>query len=389
VSRIRHSPAEPVRVLHLIGTLAAGGTEGQVAMLASRMANDGFVTKVVCLEAGGPHRARLEADGVPVAIVGYEGFRIFRHPLRTTGHLLRLVREVRKFKPDVLHAHLFWAYVLAPFAARLAGVPHVVASRRGLGVFRRSIPPSWLALERKATELTELIVANSEAVRRDVLSSEGVPPGKVIVIHNGIDLGRFGAARPARQDLGLAERAPVAITVANLIVYKGHTHLLRAWEAVTLTVPNAILLLVGEGPARGDLEREVAARNLGRNVRFLGSRTDIPPLLASADLLVHPALEEGFCNAILEGMAAGKAVVATDVGGNREAVVDGETGLLVPAGDSGSLAQAVVGLLREEERREALGQAGRMRAERLFGTDAMARRYEELYRGLAASSSLP
>ncbi len=374
-----------IRVLHLIGTLEVGGTEGQVATLASDLPRDRFATMVVGLAGGGPHEERLRAHGVPVALLGYQGFRILRHPVATLSRLTRLVLVMRRFRPDIVHAHLFWSYVLAPFAARLARVPCVVASRRSLGTFRRTMPGHWLALERRAARMTDLFIANSQAVRQDALSAERLPPDRVVVVHNGVDLRRFrrGEAGQLRGDLDVPFDAPVGLTIANLIAYKGHEHLLRAWAKVKAGCPGALLLLSGDGPLRATLEARCQDLGLGGNVRFLGARRDIGPLLHCADVLVHPSLEEGFSNAILEAMAAGKPVVATSVGGNPEAVADGETGLLVPAGASEPLAEAVGALFANEESGRRMGEAGRHRVEKLFSKELMLDRHASLYESLA------
>jgi glycosyltransferase involved in cell wall biosynthesis len=319
-----------------------------------------------------------------VVILGYEGFRIFRHPIATLSRLVQLVLVMRRFRPDVVHAHLFWSYVLGPFAARVARVPHVVASRRSLGIFRQSMPRHWLALERSAAAMTDLFIANSHAVRADVLGAERLPPAKVVVVHNGLDLSRFSwsSGRQVRCALGISSDALVALTVANLIAYKGHQHLFRAWAKVQTRYPGSILLLAGDGPMRAALEAQSRDLGLATSIRFLGSREDVASLLYCADVLVHPSLEEGFSNAILEAMAARKPVIATAVGGNSEAVVDGLTGLLVPAGKSEELAEAIVKLFESEEMRNALGVAGRHRVEQHFSEEQMLEGHASLYRGL-------
>jgi len=343
-----------------------------------------FEPTVICLEAGGAHEATLQAANVPIEVLGYEGFRIFRHPLRTLGQLARLVRLLRRHRPQIVHAQLFWAYVIGAYAARVARVPWVLASRVGLSRFRSSLPRHWLRLERGATARCDLLVAVSEGVRRDTIASEGVPDDKVVVVYYGIDTAPFSSARPAPRESLAAGTGPVVLTLANLIHYKGHTYLLDAWKRVNGRFPDATLLLVGEGPMRPALEQRVSELGLARSVRLLGSQSAVAEILAACDLLVHPSLEEGFCNAILEAMAAGKAVVATDVGGNAEAVQDGVTGLVVPAADSDALASAMESLLGDPGRRERYGTAGRARVEKHFRMDVMVKRFEVFYEALVS-----
>jgi glycosyltransferase involved in cell wall biosynthesis len=181
-----------------------------------------------------------------------------------------------------------------------------------------------------------------------------------------------------RAEIGLYG-GPIVIVVANLIAYKGHEYFLRAWADVCRVFPGAVALLVGEGPVRAAREADARALGIETNVRFLGLRRDVPALLAVSDLLAHPSTQEGFCNALLEAMAASRPVVATDVGGNREAVVDGETGLLVPARDAARLAAAMLAVLEQPDRGVAWGRAGRRRAAERFQRSRMLREYETLY----------
>jgi glycosyltransferase involved in cell wall biosynthesis len=238
--------------------------------------------------------------------------------------------------------------------------------------------------------LADRVVANSEAVRQDAIGTEDLPPEKVSVIYNGLDLARYDrvadeTVRGLRQQLGLGA-GPVVIVVANLIAYKGHEYFLQAWAQVCRVFTDGVALLVGDGPVRKEREADARALGLEPRVRFLGIRRDVPALLAAADLLVHPSLQEGFCNAVIEAMAAARPVVATDVGGNREAVVDGETGLLVPAADPDRLAAATLGVLEQPDRGAAWGRAGRRRAVERFQQSRMVMEYQTLYTDLLAQA---
>jgi glycosyltransferase involved in cell wall biosynthesis len=172
--------------------------------------------------------------------------------------------------------------------------------------------------------------------------------------------------------------------VANFIHYKGHQFFLDAWAAAVKKFPESVALLVGDGPLRQEFEARVHAMGLGPSVRFLGTHQDVPALVALMDLVVHPSLEEGFSNAILEAMAAGKPVVATAVGGNPEAVIHGKTGLLVPPGDSQALADAMLWLLAHPREAVRFGEAGRLRVAERFEISAMVRQYEAVYERLVA-----
>lgn len=374
-----------IRLFYLIGTLDVGGSEGQLVQLVTRLDPGRFEPVVCCLSSGGAYAEALAAAGIPVEVIGFRGFRIFRHPHRVAAQMFRLVRAMRRAQPDVVHGFLFWAYILGAFAAWVARVPVVLSSRRSLGHFKAN-KPHYLALERLANRMTDLVIANSEAVRQDAIRDERLPAEKVMVIHNGLDLDRHSAPpdEGLRRSLGLERRGPVVGVVANFIHYKGHQFFLDAWAAAAKKFPESVALLVGDGPLRQEFEVRVQAMGLGPSVRFLGTHQDVPALVALMDLVVHPSLEEGFSNAILEAMAAGKPVVATAVGGNPEAVIPGKTGLLVPPGDSQALADAMVWLLAHPGEAVRFGEAGRLRVAERFEVSAMVRQYEAVYERLVA-----
>jgi glycosyltransferase involved in cell wall biosynthesis len=291
-----------------------------------------------------------------------------------------MVRELRRLEPDILHAFLFHAYTIGAFLSPLLRVRAFVSSRRSLGHFKANRPAALL-IERAANHFASVVVANSEAVKRDVMIREGLAGEQVIVIHNGIDMTRFAGCRGAlmRQQVDIAESAQVVGVVANFISYKGHECFLAAWQRVSTAYPHAVAILIGDGRTRERVERLAEELQLTGSVRFLGNRPDVPMLLAAIDILVHPSEQEGFSNAILEGMAAGRPVIATDVGGNAEAVVHEETGLLVPSGDPAALAAAIERLFAHPEMAREFGAAGRRRVEREFGMDRMTSAYERLY----------
>jgi len=374
------------KILFVIGTLDVGGTERQLVELLTRLDRRRFEPVVCCLAAGGALEEPLRRAGVSVHVAGFRGFLRFRGLAffvrlpKLLSELGRFVLIFRRERPDIVHGFLFWAYVLGAYAARLARVPVVITSRRGLSHFK-SGKPAFLLMERVANRLTDLVIANSEAVRQDAIAAEGLAAGKVIVIHNGIEAARYcrSTATELRAELAIGQEALVVAVVANLIHYKGHRYLIEAWVEVCRVVPGAVCVLVGEGPVRAALERASSDLGLRESIRFLGTRHDVPAVVAAADLLVHPSLEEGFSNAILEAMAAGKAVVATRVGGNPEAVLDGRTGVLVPPADPRALAGAVIDLLSDSGKRAAMGAAGRRRAAEVFPMEVMVDRYQQVY----------
>ena len=370
------------KILYVIGTLDVGGTEGQLVQLVTHLNPKRFEPVVCCLSSSGPFARLLHEAGIPVEVIGFRGFHPFRYPhvWGVVSRLVRLIRFVRGERPLIVHSFLFWAYILGTYAAKLARVPVIIASRRGLGHFKEG-KVHHLFLERIANRLTNVILANSEAVKADVVRQERVAPSMVRVIYNGIDpsLHENRTTSESRAALGIPDGGLVISVVARLFDYKGHEFFLRACCEISRRWPATTFLLIGDGPLRGRLEELARTFGLEQNVRFLGTRSDVPELLALTDVVVLPSLEEGFPNAVLEAMAAGKPVVATRVGGIPEAIVDEKTGLLVPAGDAASLAAAIGRLMEDPGRRTFMGAAGRQRVHERFGLSKMVAEMEALY----------
>lgn len=259
-------------------------------------------------------------------------------------------------------------------------------SRRSRNTYQQHHPvAAWF--ERRLHRRMAALVGNSRPVVADLLA-EGAPPGRVRLIYNGIDTGRFlsgsqceAKRREMRTRLGLADDAVVLTCVANLFRYKGHADLFRALAMLgSVFAANCAMLLVGRDAGELDfLQKQAAELGISGKVRFLGERRDVPDLLAASDIGVLASQEEGFSNAVLEGMAAGLSMVVTDVGGNAEAVIDGKNGFVVPAQEPALLAQAMSALIGDAGRRRAMGNAARVRVTESFSIDASVFAYEALY----------
>jgi L-malate glycosyltransferase len=376
----------PLRVVFLIGTLDVGGTERQLVELASRLDRRRFRPVIYCLVAPGPLAEEARRRGIDVQSAHLRKLRPWSHPVRFWRQLLRIYPDLRAAKPDILHAFLFHAYTIGAVLSRFLRPKAFISSRRSLGHFKANNRAALL-LERLTNRFADVVIANSEAVRVDVIAQERLAPARVIVIHNGVDIP--GAGRDVlavRRDLNVRADALVVAVIANFIAYKGHDCFLEAWRGVQDVVPGAVAVLVGDGPTRQRIESLAAEMQLTGTLRFLGSRTDVEALLAAVDLVVHPSQQEGFSNAILEAMAAGRPVIATAVGGNVEAVIDESTGLLVPSDDPTALTIAMRRLLSRPDERRRLGLAGRQRAEQSFGMDRMTRAYERVYSAVVDDS---
>ncbi|MDN3358954.1 glycosyltransferase [Actinomadura sp. DC4] len=368
-------PAVPLsRVCLLIGQLGLGGTEKQVVLLAQGLQARGIETSVCLLFEGGPREQALRAAGVPVVHLGFpSSTTLLRKLPGNIAAFARLVRHLRRQRPDVLHAFLYHSYVTAAPAARLARVKVLVAGRRSLGDFKKG-RRVLLAVERVATSLTDHVVANAESVAEDTIHNEGVRLDKITTVYNGLPDSAFDSVAPVR----LPAESPVILCVANLKVYKGHRFLLDAVARLHDRKLRCTLILVGEGPERHALEEQAARLKI--DVRFLGTRTDVEALLAGADVVALPSLHEGMSNAVMEAMATGLPVVATEVGGTGE-LLRGR-GVLVPPSDAEALADGLERVLADPVLAARLGTAARTWSREHLHVDTMVDRHVALYQEL-------
>lgn len=374
-------PVPRLKVLFVIVGLDIGGAEQQLTELLLRIDRAAFEPVVCCLGRRGPLADAIERAGIRVEVIGLGRVNELgvRDVAATARRLWRLRRLMRRERPHIVIGLLFWAYVAATLAARAARVPVVLTTRLSLGHFKAQ-RPALLRIERVVNGLTDRIVANAEAVRADAIRQEALPPEKVVVIRNGVEISRFSDRDEAlRDELGVRPDATIVGIVANLIHYKGHRYFLDAWAQVIAKHPQAVAVLVGDGPLRDALTRQAVALGLGQSLRLLGTRRDVPRILAGLDVVAHPSLEEGSANAILEALASAKPVVATAVGGNVEAVVHEQTGLLVPAADVPALAGALCRLIEHPAEAAAFGRAGRDLVRDLYDMDRMVADYERLF----------
>jgi L-malate glycosyltransferase len=377
----RSEPRDRVKILFAIVGLDVGGAEQQLTELLLRMDRQVFDPVVCCLGCRGPLADVIEAAGIRVEVIGLRRVREsgWRDGVAIVGRLWHFARLLWSERPHIVQGMLYWAYVPAAFLARATGIPIVIATRLSLGRYKDG-RPILLWLERLGNRWTDVVVANAEAVRADAIRQEALPPEKVVVIHNGVDLGRFaGGDASLRRELGLPEDAVVVGVIANLLQYKGHDVFLDAWKSVLRRHPRAVALLVGDGPLRGRLEDRLRSEGLAGSVRLAGVRRDIPRVLAAVDVVAHPSYEEGSANAILEALAAAKPVVATAVGGTVEAVVHERTGLLVPPGDAAALAEGICRLIEDRHAADAFGGAGRELVRDRYDMALMVAGYERLF----------
>lgn len=377
---------EPVAVAYVLPGLARGGTEKHVRDLVAGIDRRKFSPRVVSTGGGGPMQEEFSRLGVPVHVLQYRGISL---KPGMAGQLFRDARFFfRAFKGileangvRVLHCYLPAANILGTAAAMLSRTPVKIVSKRALCRYKKG-HPVYSFFENIANLAADAVLANSAAVAEDVRRHERFLDGKIGVIRNGIALDLPPAEPIARLVPGLpwSEGDAVVTYVANLFPYKGHRDLVVAASLVVEAIPAVRFLLVGRDAGEMEsLRHQVSSMGLERHVFFAGERAEAARIIASSTLVVHPSHEEGFSNTILEAMAAGKAVVATRVGGIPEAVVDGETGLLVPPHDPPALADALLSLLRNPSRAEEMGTAAMRRVRDDFSAGKMVSAIEQAY----------
>ena len=310
----------------------------------------------------------LAAAGIPVVA-------LHRRGPTDLGVAFRLAREVRRFRPHVVHSFLFPANLVAAVVGRAAGVPRVVVSQRSS--YDSCLPAPWRQVARLGHRLAHRVVVNSRAALAEEIAA-GAPSSLLVHVPNAVvdPTIRRGAVEPRPE--GVPD-GPFVLSLGQLDVHKGHRVLVAAWPEVVRARPGARLVLVGDGPCRTDLESQARALGVTPSVSFAGFRAAAGAFVAACTMLVQPSLTEGMPNAVMEAMAAGKPVVASGVGGIPELVLDGETGVLVPAGDPRALAAAIVALLDDPGRAARLGGAGAARVRAQFTLDSVRGAIEVVY----------
>jgi glycosyltransferase involved in cell wall biosynthesis len=363
----------PTRLAVVVPDLAVGGLQAMAVRLAAALDRAEFAPAFYVFDGEGPLAAELSAAGIPHALLP-------RRPGVDWGHARALGARLAADGAGLVHCHNATALFLGSRAARRAGglpVLYTEHDRDMPAPLRHRLLHRWLA--RGVTRT----VAVSRRLADALVRWEGFPAARTEAVLNGCVDPReafAGDRARARAELGWDE-APIALAVGSLTPVKGHAALLAAWPAVLARVPGARVVLAGDGPLRAELERRAAALPPG-GALLLGGRTDVPRLLAAADLFVLPSRSEGLPLALVEAHGAGRASVAFDVGGIGEVLQDGRTGRLAPAGDEAALGAAIAELLTDTDRRVALGLAARERFLAEFTHERMVARYVQIYRGL-------
>jgi glycosyltransferase involved in cell wall biosynthesis len=372
-----------IRVLEMIDRPFLGGGQAIVLSLARNLDRDRFETSV-CAAGGGPLEEEVRKAGIPFLPAPFCG----KYSLGLTG---RIARILRREKPDIVHTHGGIAGLYGRMAAHKAGLKTVVHTIHGIHYLHYRnllLRAAYVDLERYCSKFTDAVVFVSAADFSEGRRLRLAKPRKLRLVRNGIDCAELQTEEFARRAAALRSAlppgSPLVGTIARLHRQKGVVYLLRAAVAILDGHPGGRVIVAGGGELESELRREAQALGLDRRFVMLGERGEARELLAGLDVFVLPSLWEGLPLVLIEAAALGKPIVATSVDGSREIITDGETGLLVPAGDPAALAAAVRRLLDDPALAARLGAAARKTIPPRFSLEAMIAGYTDLYLSLAS-----
>jgi glycosyltransferase involved in cell wall biosynthesis len=361
---------DKIRVLQLIESWGPGGAEKVVLDLATHLDPEDFSPLVGLMQTGWLHD-QLRAHGIEVVLIDN------RHSF-DPALLWNLVRLVREYRVDLVHAHEFTMNFYGAAAAFLTGRASL-ATIHGMGYY----PDKWrrrAAYRLVAALPNTRLITVSRFLRDFFCAKTGVNPSRVGTIANGVDFSRFNGAAVLRTQTN--HQRPRIGTLGSLYPVKGHRFLIRAAGRVLQQYPQALFIIAGkETPYKRELLAEAEKLGVDRSIQFLPFQEDVPSFLHSLDLFVLPSLQETFSIALIEAMAAGLPVISTSCGGPEELVVAGENGYLVPPQNDGQLAEKIIQLLTDYSLARRLGDRGRELAKH-FALDKMIAAYQDTYLSL-------
>lgn len=399
--------SKKIRVMQIISNLDIGGAQEVVRTLAENLNKLGS-NSVVCSFKDGPLAQAIKSQGIPVVVLPERKYSVFSglpYILELLDYYNQIKDLVEKFDIDVIQTHLlrsmdflvlflrkrkgpkiYWTFHNTLFDLR---EDHLAKHRWSLKLKRFSHHLLyWLGSKR-----IDGMIAVSQDVKTAILDTMfGISSDKISIIRNCVDIQRYHNdldRQKAREELGLMEKDQVGVVVATFKKQKGHRFLIEAASTLVQKYPEFHLLLVGDGELRDEMEGLTGDLYLKEKIHFLGSRSDVPYILAASDLFILPSLWEGLPMALIEAMASGLPVVATRVSGTSEVMVDGRSGILVDPGDSDGIASAIEKILSDPEKTREMGYFSRKRVEDLFSARRQAAEYIELFnRNLIVNSPI-
>ncbi len=368
----------------IITSLDFGGTERHLLQVLPRLKKLGWLPVIHTLRSDSAMMSAFKDVGIdvisPKKITFLPG-KLSKF-LEVIASMCKLRQVLAQDKNCIAHFFLSQAYVLGMMAAKLSGHkgPKIM-SRRSLNHYQKSVP-FFGRLERKTHKSADLFLANSNAVKKNLLD-EGIQENQIRLIQNGIDLDTFNNVenKNIHKTLGIDSNTFIMTMTANLIAYKGHMDLLEALSLIKDKISKKwMLLLIGrDRGVQNQLEQKAQDLNLGAHIRFLGLRADIPQILSESNLGILCSHEEGMPNAVMEYMASSIPVIATAVGGIVELVDDGKTGFLVPSKNPKKLSEALLKVLNDKNT-VTMGKLGREKVEKEFSITSCVSKYDVVYK---------
>jgi glycosyltransferase involved in cell wall biosynthesis len=369
-----------IKVLRIVPSLEVGGVEKTLLSLLPRLKKEGFDVSVCCLYKRDDLAKDMERMGIPIHFIGMRPQIDF--DLRYLRGIYKLIKFLKKEKIQIVHTHMYKANTPGRIAAIFARVPVIIVNEHNIDDWKN---PFQIFTDRVLANFTSKIVTVSDAVRKFYIK-KGIPAHKLITIHNGVDLDRFKVnvdADRKKEEFGINSSDFVVGTISRIEPQKGHKYLIDAASTVRKEFPNVKFLIVGTGSLKNKLKKYVKNKGLEKDIIFTDKRKDIPEILSIMDVFALPSLREGFSISLLEAMAAGRVVVATDVGGNLEVIDNGENGFIIPANSPRILAEKIIKILKDQKLRNRIGKNAQEKV-REFSIDNMASKTMELYNKMLA-----
>jgi len=363
-----------IKVTQIIHSLNPGGLENGIINLVNNMDDFKFENTICCLTQGGDFEKRLNKN-IKVS-------KMFKKPGNDYQLYIKLIKYLKEIKPTIVHTRN-WAGMDGIIAAKMARVPIIIHGEHGFEITDLTGQNKKRKFIRKLvlSTIVDKIVTVSKNLKNRLINEIKIKPEKIIHIPNGVDTNKFNIYRKefTRKKFGFKKEDFIIGIVARLDPIKNHKTLISAFKEIVTIHPNTNLIIVGDGPLRNKLENQTYQLGIKNKIIFMGERSDVPEILRTFDVFVLPSLNEGMSNTILEAMATGIPVIALNVGGNPELVINRETGFLFPTNDVESLVQKIKTYILHPELKQKHGYNARKRAEEKFSLDQMVQRYEELY----------
>lgn len=384
-----------IKTIHIITRLDKGGSAENTLLTVMGLDKERYdVVLVKGLsvesnmtedEAGAVNKSVREAESGGVRVITVPGLVRRISPFYDLKAFFALIKILRYEHPDIIHTHTSKAGILGRWAAFLAKVPIIIHTPHGhvfWGYFGRCKTLFYIILERLTACITDKIIALTQREKKDHLHFHIAPEDKFSVVHSGINLDRFSrmSVDPAamKRRLGIPEGNMVVGTVGRLTPVKGYKYLIKAAEKIVKTRLDTTFVFLGDGELLDELKNITSMFGIEENVKFLGWRQDVTEVMSTFDIFVLPSLNEGMGRVLVEAMALGKPIVASDVGGITDLVVDGKNGFLVPAGDVEIMVVRINDLLESAKKRKKMGENGKSRSVN-YSSDLMVKKIDQLY----------